>query len=200
MTPRVPLRAARPHRRNPAPLLAPPVAVLLATLLAACSGGAGSATLAPAGRTAPAAATAPEGTAADPAAVLARQAATLHTAVDGLRTGLTVRTTTKLIDERQPCQVSTSDWPAQWIFDQRMYLDDTDARPAGRAVVQRYHGLGWTVTTLPPTADADQYTLSRQGFVISLAAGSGDGSLNVETTGPCVESDGSVSPSAGTPG
>jgi hypothetical protein len=127
----------------------------------------------------------------DPDAVVKQVAAQLHTHARALRTGLTVRTTTTLIDERQACQVG-GDWPAQWIFDQRLYLTVTDARPAGHTIAQRFAAQGWDVHAPPSVKGADQYTSQREGFVISLGAASDDGSLNIQTSSPCVDADGTL--------
>ncbi|HEY6796566.1 MAG TPA: hypothetical protein VI248_17970 [Kineosporiaceae bacterium] len=128
----------------------------------------------------------------DPNAVLTRLASQLRSEVEGMKRGLDIRMVTTFLDERQACRVGASDWPAQWILDERIYLNTGDARPAAHALVARHASEGWAVATLPAADGADEYTLRHDGFVIDIAAGREDGSLNIQTQAPCVESDGSV--------
>jgi hypothetical protein len=134
----------------------------------------------------------------DPDAVLNGLAAALHTEVDRLKRGLRMRTDTRFLDERQECRIGADDWPAQWILDERIYLNTTDARPAARILVAHQKRAGWSVQVRPPADGADQYVLSKAGFAISIAAGDNDGSLNLQTNGPCVNADGSVQRNTGT--
>jgi hypothetical protein len=129
----------------------------------------------------------------DPEVVLKRSAEQLHTDVDAVRDGLPVRMIRRFLDERQQCELDATDiWPAQWILDQRIYLTVDDARLAGRSIAERFAANGWKVRTQPGAGDADQYTFHRRGYQITLAAARDDGSLNLQTNGPCVNADGTV--------
>ncbi|HEY6797496.1 MAG TPA: hypothetical protein VI248_22710 [Kineosporiaceae bacterium] len=167
------------------------MAVAAVTGLAACSSGIPNTGLTPA----PGARyrSQQNATAPDPEVLLRRSAATLRAQVKRLREGLQVRVVNQFLDERQGCQLGSMDeWPAQWILDQRVYLTMTDARPAGRSIAERYTAEGWTVQKRLRTRTADQYTFERAGYVISISAASDDGSLNVQTNGPCIDADGMV--------
>jgi hypothetical protein len=130
----------------------------------------------------------------DSEVVLKRSAEQLRSAVDAVRAGLPVRMVNRFLDARQKCEPTATDiWPAQWILDQRIYLTVIDTRPAGRSVADRFAAQGWRVSRQTGATDADQYTFQRRGYEITLAAARDDGSLNLQTNGPCINADGTVS-------
>jgi hypothetical protein len=179
--------------------------VVAVTLLAACSGGNGTAS--------PTSSAPRQADLVKAQAALEKSKADLHQVVDNLATttvqnlrtpftacgndigSATVNRACKTFDEAATCDVGSSEqWPQRWGYNVNVQLVGSDAQLAGTAILKALVAAQWSwqKNGNPSTTGVGDYNFAKDGAAIHVVSDDIPGVLTIEGYGACIVSDGSV--------